>query len=124
MRFTRNGRSKRKKNLGYKASICVATVLLGLLLVGFCGEFSSLVVVWFVGVLMMLALSSETVRKRLSGNFARAAVQVLFAVCLAGAAFAVYATFTWTNEFYNVYLGLALSACIFLAVVLLKYGLP
>ncbi len=113
---------KRKKNLSYKVAICVATVLFGLLLVGFCGEFSSLIVVWFVGVLMTLALSSAAFRNWLSGNFARATVQVLFAVCLAVAAFAVYATFAWTNDFYNVYLGLALSAGVFLAVVLLNMG--
>jgi peptidoglycan/LPS O-acetylase OafA/YrhL len=113
---------KRKKSLSYKVAICVATVLFGLLLVGFCGEFSSLVAVWFAGVLMTLALSSEAVKNRLSGNFAKATVQVLLGVCLAAAAFAVYATFAFTNDFYNVYLGLALSACVYLAVVLLNMG--
>lgn len=113
---------KRRKGLSYKIVISIATVLLGLLLVGFYGEFSSLIIVWFAGALMMLAFSSEAIRNRLSGDNARVAVQLLFAVCLAGAAFAVYATFEWTNEFYNVYLGLALSACVFIAVVLLDLG--
>ena len=113
---------KRRKGLSYKIAMSIATVLLGLLLVGFSGEFSSLIVVWFVGVIMMLAFSSEEIRNMLSGYAPRVTGNVLFAVCLAGAAFAVYATFEWTNEFYNVYLGLALSACVFIGVVLLDLG--
>jgi len=113
---------KRKKSLSYKIGICVITVLLGLLLVGFCGEFSSLVAVWFVGVLMTMTLSSEFGRNRLSAAATRAAMQVLFVVCLAGAAFSIYATFALTHDFYNFFLGLALSACVFLAVALLNMG--
>jgi peptidoglycan/LPS O-acetylase OafA/YrhL len=113
---------KRRKGLSYKIAMSIATVLLGLLLVGFSGEFSSLIVVWFVGVIMMLAFSSEEIRNMLSGYVPRVTGNVLFAVCLVGAAFAVYATFEWTNEFYNVYLGLALSACVFIGVVLLDLG--
>jgi peptidoglycan/LPS O-acetylase OafA/YrhL len=113
---------KRQKSMIYKVVFFLATILLGLLLVGFSGEFGSLIVVWFAGVLMTLGLSTENARNKLSSEKGRATLRVLFPVSVACLAFTIYATFAWTNEFYNLYLGLVLSACLFLAVNILMAG--
>ncbi len=114
------GSHRERKN--YKLALFAVAALVGLLLVGFFDEFSGVIIVWFVGAAMMMALSSETLRNRLSSDAVKKALGLLFALCLAAAAFAVYATWAWTTQYYNVYLGLALSACVFLSVLLLNSG--
>jgi peptidoglycan/LPS O-acetylase OafA/YrhL len=85
-------------------------------------ENSGLVVVWFLGILITLALSSETVKTKLSLPRVKCLLGLLLLVCLTATVFTVYVTFALTNQFYNVYLGLTLSLCVFLTVLLLNLG--
>ena len=44
-------------------------------------------------------------------------LSVLFVLSLASALYGVYATFSWTNQYYDLDLGLLLSASVFLGVL-------
>jgi peptidoglycan/LPS O-acetylase OafA/YrhL len=87
---------------------------------GLMQEFGSVIIVWFVGALMMLAISSETFRSKLSGRLAARVVSGLFVLALASAVFGAYVAFAWTGQYYDVFLGLQLSAFVFLGVLLLN----
>jgi peptidoglycan/LPS O-acetylase OafA/YrhL len=113
---------RRCKSVGYRTVFCVAIALLGLLLVGFCGEFGSPIAVWFAGALMTLMLGIETLKGRFSGGKGRATALALLVASLVAAGFAVYVTFTCTHEFYSLYLGLGLSLCLFFAILLINTG--
>ena len=113
---------KRRSSLSYKVVFLVVAALLSLLLIAMYQQNSSLVVVWFVGVLMMLAVSSKTVNTKLSSNLATRLVGALFVLSLAGAAYGIYATVVWTNEYYDLSLGLLLATCVFLGVLFLNAG--
>ena len=111
---------RHRKSLAYKSLIVVVAALLCLLLAGMFLQNSSLIVIWFLGAAMMLALASETLSRKLSGG--RTALAVLFFASLTAVAFAVYATFAWTHNYYDIVLGVVLSACVFLGIALLNAG--
>lgn len=113
---------KRHKGIVTKLCFFVIAILLGLVLTGLFLENSGPVVVWFVGILITLALSSETVKAKLSVPRVKWPLGLLLLVCLMATVFAVYVTFALTSQFYNVYLGLTLSLCVFLTVLLLNLG--
>ena len=108
---------KGKGGIVNKVLFFVVAAVLSLLLVGLFEEFSSLIIVWFVGALMMLAISNETVRSKLSGYFAARVLAALFILTLAVTVFGVYTTFALTGQYYDVFLGLLLSSCVFLGVL-------
>lgn len=111
---------KRKRGIIYKIMSFVVAAMLSILLVGFLQEFSSFIIVWFVGALMMLAISIEAVQSKLSSHLAARVLSVLFVLALASAVFGAYTTFAWTIQYYDVFLGLLLSACVFVGVLLLN----
>ena len=69
---------------------------------------------------MMLAISSEAVRSKLSGTLAARFLAALFVLALASAIFGAYTAFAWTGQYYDVFLGLQLSAFVFVGVLLLN----
>lgn len=113
---------KKERGTGYKVVFLVGAGFLGLLLAGMLEQSSSFIIVWFIGVLMMLVISSETVKIKLSNRRAAEFLGVLFVVSLAAAAFAAYATFAWTKQYYDLTLGVPLALCVFLGVLLLNNG--
>jgi peptidoglycan/LPS O-acetylase OafA/YrhL len=113
---------KRKRGNGYKATFLVVAALLSLPLVGMFEQSSSLIIVWFVGVVMMLAISSKKVRTKLSNPLVIRALGVLFGLSLISAFLAAYVAFAWTNQFYDLSLGVALSMSVFLGVLLFNAG--
>jgi peptidoglycan/LPS O-acetylase OafA/YrhL len=113
---------KQKSSKSYKVIFFVVAALLSLLLAGMYQENSSLVTVWFVGVLMMLVISSKTVHTKISSNLATRLLGILFILSLATATYGIYATFAWTDQYYGLSLGLLLSACVFLGVLFFNAG--
>jgi peptidoglycan/LPS O-acetylase OafA/YrhL len=113
---------KRKSSNGYKVIFLVVAALLSLLLIGMYQQNSSLVIVWFVGVLMMLGISSKTVNNKLLSNRSARLLGVLFILSLAGAVYWIYVTFAWTYQYYDLSLGILLSTCVFLGVLFLNAG--
>ncbi len=111
---------KRQRGRVYKVMFFVVAAVLSLLLIGFFEEFSSFIIVWFVGALMMLAIRSETVKSKLSSVSAAKILSILFTVCLVSALFVFYATFAWTRQFYDVFFGLLLSVLVFVGVLFLN----
>jgi peptidoglycan/LPS O-acetylase OafA/YrhL len=112
--------SKRNRSKAYKVLFFVVAAALSFLLAGLLQEFSSFIIVWFVGALMMLAISSEAVRSKLSGSFAARVLAALFVLALAGSLFGAYTAFAWTGQYYDVFLGLQLSVFVFVGVLLLN----
>lgn len=112
--------SKRNRSKAYKVLFFVVAAALSFLLAGLLQEFSSFIIVWFVGALMMLAISSEAVRSKLSGSFAARVLAALFVLALASAIFGGYIAFAWTGQYYDVFLGLQLSVFVFVGVLLLN----
>lgn len=76
---------KQRRGNGYKVGFLVVAALLSLLLIGLYQQNGSLVVVWFVGVLMMLGISSKTINDKLLNNLAASLLGVLFVFSLASA---------------------------------------
>jgi peptidoglycan/LPS O-acetylase OafA/YrhL len=113
---------KQESSKSYKVLFLVVAALLSLLLIAMYQQNSSLVTVWFVGALMMLAISSKTVNTKLSSNLTTRLLGILFILSLATAAYGMYATFAWTNQYYGLGLGLLLSACVFLGVLFFNAG--
>lgn len=109
---------KRKRTNSYKVAFLVVAALLSLPLVGMFEQSSSLIIIWFLGVLMMLIISSETLRTKLSKPLVVKALGVLFVFSLAIALFSAYIAFAWTSQFYDLSLGIALSISVFLGVLL------
>lgn len=113
---------KEKKGIGYKGIFLVVAAFLSLVLIGMFQQSSSFVIVWFVGVLMMLAVSSESLNSKFLSPARTHLLPVLFAISLAIAIFAAYATFAWTKQYYEVTLGLPLALFVFLGVLLFNNG--
>jgi hypothetical protein len=113
---------KQRSSSGYKVGFFVVAALLSLLLIGLYQQNGSLVIVWFVGVLIMMGISSKAVNDKLSANLGARLVGVLFVLSLAGALYWIYATFAWTYRYYDLGLGVLLSACVFLGVLFLNAG--
>lgn len=113
---------KQNRSSGYKVGFFVVAALLSLLLIGLYQQNSSLVIVWFLGVLMMLGISSKTVNKKLSSKLIARVLGVLFVVSLASAAYWIYVTFAWTHQYYDISLGILLSTCVFLGVLFFNAG--
>ncbi len=116
---------RRHRSTVYKAAVVVGAGLLGLVLAALFSQYSSFVVIWFFGVLLMLGVGSETVRTKLAGwRQAKNAAAALLVVSLVVTAFAVYAAYSRTIDYYSVWLDIVLSICVFLGVVLLNLGMP
>jgi len=113
---------KQESSKSYKAIFLVVATLLSLLLMGMYQENSSLVTVWFVGALMMLAVSSKTVNTKIKSNIATRLLSILFILSLASALYGMYATFAWTDQYYGLGLGVLLSTCVFLGVLFFNAG--
>jgi peptidoglycan/LPS O-acetylase OafA/YrhL len=113
---------KKERSKCYKVGFFAVAALLGLLLMGLYQQNASLVLIWFVGVLIMLGISSKTVNDKLSSVLTARLLGLLFVLCLAGALYWIYATFMWTYQYYDLGLGVLLSACVFLGVLFLNVG--
>ena len=113
---------KEKKDIGYKGIFLVGAVFLSLVLIGMLQHSSSFVIIWFVGVLMMLAVSNEALNAKFSNPLRKRLLVVFFAVSLAIAIFSAYATFAWTKQYYELSLGLPLALFVFLGVLLFNSG--
>lgn len=111
---------KRKRSNAYKVTFLVVAAALSLILTGLLQEFSSFIIVWFVSALMMLAISREDVRSKLSGRLGARVMVLFYVLALAGAVFGAYTAFAWTGQYYDVFLGLALLASVFVGVLLLN----
>ena len=112
---------KQSRSKSYTAIFLVVAALLSLVLIGMYQENSSLVTVWFLGVLMMLAISSKTVNTKLSSNLARKLLAILFILSVASAAYGMYVA-AWTDQYYGIGLGVLLSTLVFLGVLFLNAG--
>ena len=108
---------KQRSSKSYLAVFLVVAVLLGLLLAAFYQQNSSLVTVWFLGALMMLIVSNETVNVKTSGRLGKKMLGMLFVASLAAALYGVYATFAWTNQYYGLGLGVLLSTVVLMGVL-------
>jgi peptidoglycan/LPS O-acetylase OafA/YrhL len=111
---------KRDRNISYQAIISLVSIMFGLIVVGFSLEFTGPVVAWSVGALFTVLFCTKTIMKKFSKDGTKSIAQGLLLICWIFAFIAIYATFAWINDFYNVYLGIALSTCILLTVVLLN----
>ena len=112
--------SRQNRSKAYNVLFFVVAVALSLILVGLLQEFSSVIIVWFVGALMMLAISSEAVRSKLSRSLAARGLVALFVLALASAIFSGYTAFAWSGQYYDVFLGLQLSLFVFAGVLFLN----
>ena len=109
---------KRKRSNAFKVAFFAVASALCFVLAGFLQEFSSVILVWFIGALMTLAITSEAVRSRLSGGFAARVLAALLVLTLAGAIFSAHAAFAGKIDYYSVFLGLQLSVFVFVGVLL------
>ena len=108
---------KKESSRSYKAIFFVVATFLILLLMGMYQENSSLVTIWFLGALMMLAITNKTVNTKIKNNVATLLLRVLFILSLASVLYGMYSTFAWTDHYYGLGLGLLLSACVSLGVL-------
>jgi peptidoglycan/LPS O-acetylase OafA/YrhL len=111
---------KQGRSISYKVIFLVVTALLGLLLIGMYQQNSNFIIVWFVGALTMLAISSRTITSKLSSNFAAKLLGMLFLLSLASVIYAMYVIFALTGQYYDLTLGILLATCILLGVLLLN----
>ena len=109
-----------KRNNVHKVLFVFVAAALSLMLAGLLQEFSSVIIVWFVSALMMLAISSKTVKSRLSGSLAAKVLAALFVLALASAIFSAYIAFAWTSQYYDVFMGLQLSAFVVVGISFLN----
>jgi peptidoglycan/LPS O-acetylase OafA/YrhL len=112
---------KQSRSKIYKVIFLVVAALLSLLLIGLYQQNSSLVIVWFVGVLMMLTISIKTVNTKRSSNLGRRLLGILFILSLASAVYGMYVA-AWTGQYYGLSLGILLSTFVFLGVLFLNAG--
>jgi hypothetical protein len=98
----------------------IVSAVLGLVLAGFMQEFSSVIIVWSAGALMMLIASSEAFRSRISSRIAASFLILFLFLTLGSAVFGAYIAFAWTGQYYDAFLGLALAMFIFAGVLFLN----
>ncbi len=111
---------KRKRNVAYTILFLVIAAFLAFIMAGFMQEFSSVIIVWFAGALMMFAVSSEAVRSSFSGHRSANVLVLLLFLALGCAVFYAYAAFAWTGQYYDVFLGLALGVVVFVGILFLN----
>jgi len=111
---------KREKNRPYWVLFFAVAALLSLILITLFQEYSSFIIVWFVGALMMLPISNSGFTGKLSSSYARKVLVGLLLVFLVTTLLDLYSIYAWSHQYYDVLLGLLLSICIFLGVLLLN----
>ena len=113
---------RRQRSSSYKVMFAVVAAVLSLVMVGLAWDYSAFILIWFVGVLMMVAVSNPTFRTKLSGHKTALALVVLFVVSLAAVGYDAYYIFSFTHESFNPFFGLLISASVFLGILLLSGG--
>ncbi len=108
---------KQRRSKSYIVFFLVGSVFMSLLLIALYQQNPSLVTVWFLGVLMMLAISNKTLNTKITSNFAARLLGILFVLSLTSALYGTYATFAWTNQYYGIGLGVLWSTFVFLGVL-------
>ena len=111
---------KRERSKPHWVLFFAVAALLSLMLITLFQEYSSFVIVWFVGALMMLVISDLGFNSKLSNDVAGKVLSGLLLLFLVITLLDIYVTFAWTRQYYDVFLGLLLSMCIFLSVLLLN----
>lgn len=108
---------KQENRKRYKVIFFIVAAFLILLLMGIYQENSSLVTIWFLGALMMLAITSKTINIKIKNNLATLLLGVLFILSLVSVLYGMYSTFAWTDQYYGLGLGLLLSTCVSIGVL-------
>jgi peptidoglycan/LPS O-acetylase OafA/YrhL len=111
---------QRQRLRGYKPFFIAVATVLSLVLAGLAWDYSAFILVWFLGVLVTVAISNPTVRSKLSGSLATKVLAILLFAALAAVGYEVYQIYTITHESFSLYLGLSLIACVFLGVLLVN----
>jgi hypothetical protein len=111
---------KREKKKVYWVLFFAVAALLGLVLLTLFQEYSSFIIVWFVDALMMVAVSNSSFNSKLSSSIARRILGGLLLLFFVVTMLDIYVIFVWTHQFYDVFLGLLLSICVFLTILLLN----
>ncbi len=109
---------KRQMTVCFKVLFAVLAAVLSVILVGLGWDYSAFIIVWFIGVLVMCGISNSAVMSKLSGHVVAPLLGVFFAAALAGTIYEGYYIFTVTHESFSLVLGLLVSACVFLGVLL------
>jgi peptidoglycan/LPS O-acetylase OafA/YrhL len=84
------------------------------------GAYVSLTIAWFLGVLMTLAISNENLNRLFERKYGIKLLGLALFLLLAGTTYAVFRTFAYTHLWYDVGLGIMLSACLFASVLYLN----
>jgi len=111
---------QQKRTAGYKMIFLVVAAILSVILVALWWDYSTFIIVWFVGVLMIYTSSSLTVRSKLARPALTKVIATLFVAGLASVGYEAYVIFTLTHESFSLLFGLLISACVFLGILLLN----
>jgi len=111
---------RRKRGIIYKAVFFAVAVILSLVLLGLLEEFSSFIIVWFAGAVMMLSIGNEAIRQKIANPYATKILSALLVLALAVTAFRIYTAFGLGSQYFDATAGLLVSVCLFLAVLLLN----
>lgn len=107
-------------NTGGKLMFFGVTALLSVILLALAWDYSAFIAVWFVGVLMMCAVSSQAVRSKLSSPRAAKVLAALFAASVASVGYEACVIYTLTHESFSLLFGILISASVFLGILLLN----
>lgn len=110
----------RPRRRGYKPLFFVVTAAFSLVLFGLTWDYSAFIVVWFLGVLAMLAISVPYIRQKLTGVRVTRVLAAFLAVAVALTVYLCSQIYLLTHESFSLYLGLSISTCVFLSMLLIN----
>ena len=106
----------------FKPLFYAVTAALSVALLGLAWQYSSFILVWFIGAAAMLAVSNSTIRKKLTGHVAAWVLAALFFASVAGVGYEAYHIYTSTHESFSLLFGLLISSAVLLGVFIVNSG--
>ncbi len=106
----------------FKPLFFVVAALLSVVLVALAWDYSAFIIVWFLGVAAMCAVSNPTVRSKLTGRAATWVLVGFLFAALAAVGYEAYVIFTLTHESFSLLFGLLISGCIFFGLFIVNGG--
>lgn len=106
----------------FKPLFYAVTAFLSVVMLVLAWQYSAFIVVWFLGVAAMCALSNSAVRSKLTGRLAAWVLAAFFFASVAGVGYEAYHIYALTHESFSLLFGLLISAAVLLGVFIVNMG--
>jgi peptidoglycan/LPS O-acetylase OafA/YrhL len=93
-----------------------------LVLLALAWQYSAFIIIWFLGVAAMLAVSNSTIRSKLTGSATTWGLATLSITTVTGVGYEAYRIYTLTHESFSLLFGLLISAAVLSGLFIVNGG--